>query len=175
MRLLAIAAAALAAAAPAPAQTNASALAPDYSKDSAWLCLPGRTDVCSTPLATTDLNPNGYGARGLSPIAKDPPLDCFHAHPTVSSAPGLHSHLNPAREERRAARRRDLRLRRSARDDGRLRQSRASRFTRLGEARQLLVRAFDPPGAGRAGRMVDRRTAAHILSARARARLRQVL
>jgi len=103
MRLLAIAAAALAAAAPAPAQTNAPSAAPDYSKDASWLCLPGRADVCSTPLATTDLNPNGYGARGLSPVATDPPLDCFYVYPTVSSDPGLNSDLSPGREEKLAA------------------------------------------------------------------------
>ena len=36
----------------------------DYSKAANWLCLPGRADVCSAPLATTALNPNGYGSTG---------------------------------------------------------------------------------------------------------------
>ncbi|HZC38993.1 MAG TPA: DUF3089 domain-containing protein [Sphingomicrobium sp.] len=97
------AAATLIAAASAPAQTNASAVGPDYSKDSTWLCLPGRKDVCSTPLATTALNPDGYGSKGLSPVAKDPPIDCFYVYPTVSSDPGLNSDLNPGREENLAA------------------------------------------------------------------------
>jgi hypothetical protein len=103
MRFLTLAAVAiLFAAAPAPAQTNASA-APDYSKDATWLCLPGRNDVCSTPLPTTELNPNGYGAKSLSTVAKDPPIDCFYVYPTVSSDPGMNSDLNPGREEKIAA------------------------------------------------------------------------
>ncbi len=81
--------ASLAAAAPLPRSRNAPAApAPDYAKDSSWLCLPGRTDVCSTPLPTTALNPNGYGSNGLSSVAKDPPLDCFYVYPTVSKRPG---------------------------------------------------------------------------------------
>jgi hypothetical protein len=85
-------------AAPATAQPNAAA-APDYSKDSTWLCLPGRADVCSTPLATTALNPNGYGSTGQSSVAKDPPVDCFYVYPTVSRDQGLNSDLNPSEEK----------------------------------------------------------------------------
>ena len=93
-----LAAAALAAATPVFAQTPSVAPAPDYSKDSNWLCLPGRSDVCSTPLATTALNPNGYGSNGLSTVAKDPPLDCFYVYPTVSRDQGMNSDLKPAEE-----------------------------------------------------------------------------
>jgi hypothetical protein len=75
---------------------------PDYAKDSTWLCLPGRADICSTPLATTALNPNGYGSTGRSDVATDPPLDCFYVYPTVSRDPGLNSDLN-AGEEKGAA------------------------------------------------------------------------
>ena len=32
---------------------------------------PGRTDICTTPLKTTALNPNGYGSTGQSPVAKN--------------------------------------------------------------------------------------------------------
>jgi hypothetical protein len=90
---------ALAWAAPVAAQAPAAPLAPDYSKDSSWLCLPGRSDTCSTPLRTTALNPNGYGSTGLSTIAKDPPLDCFYVYPTVSRDPGLNSDLNVSEEK----------------------------------------------------------------------------
>ena len=79
-------------AAPVHAQTNTAA---DYTRDSNWLCLPGRNDACSTALPTTDLNAGGYGAKGLSPVAKDPPIDCFYVYPTVSSDPGMNSDLNP--------------------------------------------------------------------------------
>ena len=87
---------------PASAQPGAPAL-PDYSKASNWLCLPGRADVCSTPLATTALNANGYGSSGQSTIAKDPPLDCFYVYPTVSRDQGLNSDMWPDREETYAA------------------------------------------------------------------------
>ena len=94
-----LAAAALAAAAvPLPAQTPASP-APDYTKDSTWLCLPGRADTCSTPLATTALNPNGYGSTGRSTVAKDPPIDCFYVYPTVSRDQGMNSDLNVDEEK----------------------------------------------------------------------------
>jgi hypothetical protein len=90
-------------AAPVPAEPSAPAAPPDYSRESSWLCLPGRNDVCSSPLPTADLNPAGYGAKGLSPVAKDPPIDCFYVYPTVSSDAGLNSDLNPGREEKLAA------------------------------------------------------------------------
>jgi hypothetical protein len=77
--------------------------APDYARDSAWLCLPGRKDVCSTPLPTTALNPNGYGSTGLNVVAKDPPIDCFYVYPTVSSDSGMNSDLVAGREERLTA------------------------------------------------------------------------
>ncbi|MFL6731904.1 MAG: DUF3089 domain-containing protein [Sphingomicrobium sp.] len=96
---LLLVAAAFVAASPAAAQSNAPASAPDYSKDSNWLCLPGNADVCSTPLATTALNPNGYGSTGQSMIAKDPQLDCFYVYPTVSRDQGLNSDLNPSEEK----------------------------------------------------------------------------
>ena len=94
--------AALAAAAPSTAQAPAPA-APDYSKTSNWLCLPGRSDVCSKPLGTTALNPNGYGSTGRSSVAKDPPLDCFYVYPTVSRDRGMNSDLVVDNSERGAA------------------------------------------------------------------------
>jgi hypothetical protein len=107
MRLLILAAAALVAAAPLPAQTTAQTstvpAAPDYTRDSDWLCLPGRADICSTPLPTSVLNPNGYGATALSKVAKDPPLDCFYVYPTVSRDQGMNSDLSPGGEEKIAA------------------------------------------------------------------------
>ena len=81
---------------PAPAQTPA---APDYSNSSSWICLPGRTDVCSTPLATTALSPQGYGSTGQSAVAKDAPVDCFYVYPTVSRDPGMNSDLEVAEEK----------------------------------------------------------------------------
>ena len=96
--LLVIAVAALTAAIPAPASPQPVASAPDYNSASSWLCLPGRADVCSTPLATTALNPNGYGSTGQSSVAKDPPLDCFYVYPTVSRDQGMNSDLKASEE-----------------------------------------------------------------------------
>lgn len=90
MRSMLVAAAAIAA--PAPAQAPA-APAIDYSKPANWLCLPGRVDVCSTPLATIMLNPNGYGSNGRSPVTPNAPIDCFYVYPTVSRDRGLNSDL----------------------------------------------------------------------------------
>jgi len=89
----------LIAAAPIPASAQSTSPAPDYTKGSAWLCLPGRADVCSAPLPTTALNPNGYGSVGKSSIAKDPPIDCFYVYPTVSHDQGLNSDLTVSEEK----------------------------------------------------------------------------
>ena len=101
LRTLSIAAA-VAATAPASAQPAAPA-AVDYSKATNWLCLPDRSDVCSTPLGTTALNPNGYGSVGQSIVAKSPPLDCFYVYPTVSRDTGMNSDLAVDASERGAA------------------------------------------------------------------------
>jgi Protein of unknown function (DUF3089) len=85
---------------PAPAQAPAAAA---YSADSAWLCLPGRNDVCSTPLPTTALNSNGYGSTGRSSVATDAPVDCFYIYPTVSRDRGLNSDMRAGGDERIAA------------------------------------------------------------------------
>ncbi|MEO5973391.1 MAG: DUF3089 domain-containing protein [Sphingomicrobium sp.] len=103
MRFLLLAAAAVAFSAPAPAQTPAAPAAIDYAKPANWLCLPGRADICSTPLATTALNPNGYGSTGQSVVAADPPLDCFYVYPTVSRDRGLNSDLMVSAAEEKFA------------------------------------------------------------------------
>ena len=82
-----------------PANAQAPSPAPDYTRDSAWLCLPGRADVCSIPLPTTALNPNGYGSNGPSSVAKDPAIDCFYVYPTVSRDQGMNSDLIVSEEK----------------------------------------------------------------------------
>ena len=77
--------------------------APDYANPDTWLCLPGRTDTCTTPLKTTALNPNGYGSTGQSPVDKDAGIDCFMVYPTVSKDSGMNSDLNPGANEEKAA------------------------------------------------------------------------
>lgn len=72
----------------------------DYRSDQRWLCLPGRIDICSTPLKTVTVGPRGYGAIGPSAIAVNAPVDCFYVYPTVSNDGGLNSDLNTGPEER---------------------------------------------------------------------------
>ncbi|WP_309602876.1 DUF3089 domain-containing protein [Sphingomonas sp.] len=88
MRILA--AGALLAATPLAAQTPARV---DYAKDSNWLCLPGRADVCSAPQSTVEVTPAGYGAKTVPTSAKAPPIDCFYVYPTISRDAGLSSDL----------------------------------------------------------------------------------
>jgi hypothetical protein len=95
----------LLASAPAPAAAQAAApAATDYTRPARWLCLPGRSDVCSTPLETAALNPNGYGSVGRSSVARDPRIDCFYVYPTVSTDRGLNSDLSIDASETNAAR-----------------------------------------------------------------------
>jgi hypothetical protein len=91
------------AAVPAQAQVPAAPAATSYRLAQNWLCLPGRADVCSTPLGTTALNPNGYGSVGRSSVAKDAAIDCFYVYPTVSRDRGLSSDLIVDNQEKFAA------------------------------------------------------------------------
>ena len=102
IRTLLLTAAVLAAAAPGPAQPAAAPTPVDYSNGANWLCLPGRSDLCSTPLPTTSLNPNGYGSVGRSEVATNAPIDCFYVYPTVSNDRGMNSDLTVANSERSA-------------------------------------------------------------------------
>jgi hypothetical protein len=91
---------------PAPAsaqQAEAAPAAVDYSQQANWLCLPGRDDTCAKPLATTALNPNGYGSVGQSVPDKNARVDCFYLYPTVSRDQGDNSDLTPGIEEHGAA------------------------------------------------------------------------
>jgi hypothetical protein len=84
-------------------QAGSASAAPDYAKPANWLCLGDRTDLCTTPLRTTALNPNGYGSTGLSPVARDSGVDCFIVYPTVSRDSGMNSDLTPGDGEEKAS------------------------------------------------------------------------
>ena len=98
-------AAMLAAAAPAMAQQEEAAAyaaaAPDYALGQNWLCLPGRRDACTVPLATTDIAADGTVTRSEHRAAGDPAFDCFYVYPTVSDDPTPNSDLVDNDEERR--------------------------------------------------------------------------
>jgi hypothetical protein len=99
LSVLSLAAASIAA---QPVGAQSAASTPDYSKSATWLCLPGRSDICSHPLPTTALNSNGYGSNGPSSVAKNPPVDCFYVYPTVSRDRGMNSDLVVDNSERGA-------------------------------------------------------------------------
>jgi hypothetical protein len=85
-----------------PATTQVQPAAVNYGLERNWLCLPGRKDICSTPIPTTALNANGYGSTGQSAVAANPRIDCFYVYPTVSADEGLNSDLS-VKEETGAA------------------------------------------------------------------------
>lgn len=83
-----------------PAHAQATPFGPDYNRDANWLCLPGRKDICSVPLATTDLSASGYGLRTVAaPPRGLPSVDCFYVYPTISNDPGLNSDMTPSDSE----------------------------------------------------------------------------
>jgi hypothetical protein len=84
---------------PAQPQVPAPA-APSYESSGLWLCLPGRKDICSTPLPTTAHNKHRYGSVGRSIVAANAPIDCFYVYPTVSRDAGMNSDLAVGPEER---------------------------------------------------------------------------
>ena len=108
MRFLLLAAAAAfstssAAATAQPAAAQPALTAVDYTQDSNWLCLPGRKDICTALLATTDLPATGYAARTVATPAANPSIDCFYVYPTVSHDPGLNSDLTVSDGEEKLA------------------------------------------------------------------------
>ncbi len=78
--------------------------APDYREDSAWLCRPGRADVCATPTTATVLAADG--AKRTITYTPDPavPIDCFYVYPTVSHASGDNAPIAATDDERGAGR-----------------------------------------------------------------------
>jgi hypothetical protein len=86
-----------------PAAAQQAPAAPDYAQDSAWLCMPGRADSCSRPLATAALDANGYGRVSETVPAADPPIDCFYVYPTISRDPAMNSDLAVGPEEQATA------------------------------------------------------------------------
>ena len=80
------------------------AAAPDYADPSAWLCRPGRADVCAEPVASTVISP-ANGARTRKTYAPDAaaPIDCFYVYPTVSQEPTGNADMTDSPEVDHAA------------------------------------------------------------------------
>lgn len=76
---------------------------PDYAQPSAWLCRPGRDDVCARPTTATVFAPDG--GRSVVTYKPDPaaPIDCFYVYPTVSRARSDNAPIAATAEEIGAA------------------------------------------------------------------------
>jgi hypothetical protein len=90
--------AASAADAPAPQQAPV-----DYGQPSAWLCRPGRQDVCATNLDAMAVDAAGKRTPAPFKAAEDPKIDCFYVYPTVSIEPTTYADMTPGPGEARAA------------------------------------------------------------------------
>lgn len=88
----------------AQAQNPASFAANDYGKPETWLCLPGRSDPCSTQDLTTSVIAADGGVT-VEPFvrAADPGIDCFYVYPTISTDKTPNSDMTPDDEPRVAA------------------------------------------------------------------------
>ncbi|WP_010216331.1 DUF3089 domain-containing protein [Sphingomonas sp. PAMC 26621] len=72
----------------------------DYARGDAWLCRPGRTDVCAANLSVTRVDATGQPRVERAPTRRPADVDCFYVYPTVSLDPGGNSDLEPDRTER---------------------------------------------------------------------------
>jgi hypothetical protein len=86
------------------AGTATEAAASVYAEDTAWLCRPGRQDVCSTARVDA-VRVDARGERSPAPFqaAANPPIDCFYVYPTVSLDPTPISDMTAGPEEGRSA------------------------------------------------------------------------
>ena len=85
--------------APALAQQTPSA---NYDAPDAWLCRPGRADLCSSDQAVTTLSADGNRAVQVIKPDANAPIDCFYVYPTISQDPNPHSTLQAGPGEQRA-------------------------------------------------------------------------
>ena len=75
-----------------------------YADDEAWLCKPGRDDLCARPVTLVAVGADGRSeARTMKP-EPDAPIDCFYVYPTISLDPNGNSSLVPGEGEKRAVR-----------------------------------------------------------------------
>jgi hypothetical protein len=73
-----------------------------WSSPEAWLCLPGRSDLCAGPIRRMTLDAEGKVTRDAVAADSDAPVDCFYVYPTISTDPAGNSSLTPGPGERRA-------------------------------------------------------------------------
>jgi hypothetical protein len=71
----------------------------DYARQDAWLCRPGRRDVCEADLAETLVTPTGAVRLLSASRARPQDVDCFYVYPTVSLDPTPNSDMHADRDE----------------------------------------------------------------------------
>jgi len=76
----------------------------DYAAPATWLCLPGRADICATPLTSTVVSPE-TGALSQRSYSPDPTaaIDCFYVYPTVSREASPNADMAAGEEEQHVA------------------------------------------------------------------------
>jgi Protein of unknown function (DUF3089) len=73
-----------------------------YARPEAWLCRPGASDLCATPVVATIVKSGGaHGTRVFKPNPAAP-IDCFYVYPTVSEERAGNSRMTSGPGEKRA-------------------------------------------------------------------------
>jgi len=92
-----------AAASTAPAAAAADPPLEDlYRSQDAWLCRPGRQDICAGDQSSTIIARDGSMTRESWKPDPAAPIDCFYVYPTISDDPRGNSSLIPGTGEKRA-------------------------------------------------------------------------
>jgi hypothetical protein len=73
-----------------------------YAQPEAWLCRPGASDLCATPVAATIVRDDGSHANRVLKPNPAAPIDCFYVYPTVSEDPAGNSSMTSGPGEKRA-------------------------------------------------------------------------
>jgi hypothetical protein len=85
--------------APEPGASAEPVPAPDYSEDAAWICRPGRDDVCAGSLDITMVSADGSTEVVKVPHASNAPIDCLYVYPTISQDRSANSDLVAGEDE----------------------------------------------------------------------------
>ena len=72
-----------------------------YARPEAWLCRPGASDLCATPIIATVVQSDGSRATRVLKPNPAAPIDCFYVYPTVSEDPAGNSGMTSGPGEQR--------------------------------------------------------------------------
>lgn len=84
--------------------TQAAPPTPDdvYASPDAWLCRPGRADLCAEDQSVDSIAADGSRTRHVLKPKADAAIDCFYVYPTISLDPNGNSSMIAGPGERRA-------------------------------------------------------------------------